>query len=76
MGGKQFGFSDYEQTSAKKLARREKCLAEMEVVVPWEALLGLIETCYPKISKKGGRPSVPNGDGVGDPPVAAVVPAG
>ena len=34
MGGKQLGFSDYEQTTAKKQAKREKFLAEMEAVVP------------------------------------------
>jgi len=34
---------DYEQTTAKKRTRRELFLAEMEVVVPWKALIGLIE---------------------------------
>jgi IS5 family transposase len=34
MGGRQLGFSDYEQTTAKKQTKREKFLAEMEVVVP------------------------------------------
>jgi len=28
----------------------------MEVVVPWPALITLIEPYYPKASKKGGRP--------------------
>ncbi len=28
MGGKQLGFSDYEQTAAKKQTKREKFLAE------------------------------------------------
>jgi hypothetical protein len=36
MGGKQLGFGDYEQTTAKKRTRRERFLAEMEVVVPWK----------------------------------------
>ena len=40
MGGRQLGFSDYEQTTAKKQTKREKFLAEMEVVVPWELLIG------------------------------------
>ena len=31
----------------------------MEVVVPWQALLDLIEPHYPKTSKKGGRPPYP-----------------
>jgi IS5 family transposase len=59
MGGKQLGFSDYEQTTAKKRTKREKFLAEMDAVVPWQALLDLIEPHYPKTSKKGGRPPYP-----------------
>jgi IS5 family transposase len=59
MGGKQLGFSDYEQTTAKKQTKREKFLAEMEAVVPWDALIALIEPHYPKSSKKGGRPPYP-----------------
>jgi len=55
MGGKQLGFSDYELTTAKKQTKREKFLSEMEVVVPWQALIDLIEPHYPKASKKGGR---------------------
>ncbi|MFQ6540303.1 MULTISPECIES: hypothetical protein [Aphanothece] len=39
MGGKQLGFRDYEQTTAKKRTKREKCLAEMDSVVPWQALI-------------------------------------
>jgi IS5 family transposase len=31
----------------------------MEVVVHWQALIDLIETHYPKASKKGGRPPDP-----------------
>ena len=59
MGGKQLGFSDYELTTAKKQTKREKFLSEMEVVVPWQALIDLIEPHYPKTSKKGGRPPYP-----------------
>jgi IS5 family transposase len=43
MVGKQFGFSDYVQTTAKKRTKREKFLAEMDAVVPWQALIALIE---------------------------------
>jgi IS5 family transposase len=39
MGGKQLGFSDYELIKAKKQTKREKFLSEMEVVVPWQALV-------------------------------------
>ena len=39
MGGKQLGFSDYERTTTKKQTKREKFLSEMEIVVPWQALI-------------------------------------
>ena len=39
MGGKQLGLADYEQSTAKKRTKREENLAEMEKVVPWQALL-------------------------------------
>jgi len=48
MGGKQLGFSDYEFTTAKKQTKREKFLSEMEVVVPWQALIDLIEPPLPQ----------------------------
>ena len=56
MGSKQLGFGDYEQSTAKKRTKRERFLSEMEAVVPWKALLDLIEPYYPKTSSKGGRP--------------------
>ena len=59
MGGKQLCFSDYEQSTAKKRTKKEKFLAEMDLVVPWTPLLDLIEPIYPKASSKGGRPSYP-----------------
>jgi IS5 family transposase len=59
MGSKQPGFSDYELTTAKKQTKREQFLSEMEVVVPWQSLIALIEPHYPKASKKGGRPPYP-----------------
>jgi IS5 family transposase len=59
MGGKQLGFSDYELTTAKKQTKREKFLSEMEVVVPWQELIDLIEPHYPRTSSKGGRPPYP-----------------
>lgn len=42
-----------------KKTRREVFLAEMERVVPWGRLLGLIEPHYPKGSRAGGRPPLP-----------------
>jgi IS5 family transposase len=59
MGGKQLGFSDYEQSTAKKRTKKEKFLADMDQVVPWQPLLDLIEPVYPKASSKGGRPPYP-----------------
>jgi IS5 family transposase len=61
MGGKQLGFGDYEQSTAKKRTKRERFLAEMEAVVPWKQLIDLIEPLYPKTSSKGGRPRYPLG---------------
>jgi IS5 family transposase len=58
MGSKQLGFSDYEQTTAKKRTRRERFLAEMESVVPWKALIELNEPHYPgPASRVAGRPT-------------------
>jgi IS5 family transposase len=59
MGAKQFGFGDYEQSTAKKRTNRERFLAEMDAVVPWNEPLDLIEPHYPRTSSKGGRPSYP-----------------
>jgi IS5 family transposase len=59
MGGKQLGFGDYEQSTAKKRTKKERFLAQMEAVVPWRALIALIEPCYPKTGSKGGRPPYP-----------------
>ncbi len=42
-----------------KKTRRERFLAEMEQVVPWARLQGLIEPHYPKESAQGGRPPLP-----------------
>jgi transposase, IS5 family len=43
----------------KKVTRREKFLAEMDVVVPWGRLLTLIAPYYPKVGPKGERPPMP-----------------
>ena len=40
----------------KKVTRREQFLEEMDAVVPWGRLLGLIAPHYPKVGPKGGRP--------------------
>lgn len=43
----------------KKVTRREQFLAEMDAVVPWARLVGLIAPYYPKAGPKGGRPPMP-----------------
>jgi IS5 family transposase len=59
MSGKQPGFSHCELTMANKQAKREKFLSEAEALVPWQALMSLIEHHYPKTSKKGDQPPYP-----------------
>lgn len=53
---KQLSFSASEYAGKKKSTRRERFLAEMEKVVPWGRLIGLIEPCYPKGER--GRPPI------------------
>lgn len=55
---KQTTFDSLAYTAKKKQTRREKFLSEMEQVVPWSALLALIEEHYPK-GGKAGRPPIP-----------------
>lgn len=51
----QLTFSDAEYAGKRKRTRREVFLAEMDQVVPWSALLALIEPHYPKVGR-GRRP--------------------
>jgi IS5 family transposase len=51
----QISFSDAEYAGKRKKTRREVFLAEMELVVPWKALLALIEPHYP-VAGRGRRP--------------------
>jgi len=51
----QISFSDAEHAGKRKKTRREVFLEEMELVVPWKALLGLIEPHYP-LGGRGRRP--------------------
>jgi IS5 family transposase len=55
----QLGFTDYEQTYAKKKTRRQRFLDEMEATLPWNAFLALISPVYHRPSAKGGRPPFP-----------------
>jgi IS5 family transposase len=51
----QISFADAEQAGKRKKTRREIFLAEMELVVPWKALLKVIEPHYP-VAGRGRRP--------------------
>jgi IS5 family transposase len=51
----QMSFSDAEYAGKRKRTRREQFLAEMEQVVPWKSLLGLIEPYYP-VAGRGRQP--------------------
>ena len=48
------GFEKYAKTT-----RRAQFLAEMDRVVPWDAVCAAIEPHYPKVSPEGGRPPIP-----------------
>ena len=52
----QLSFGDAEHTGKHKKTRREVFLAEMEQVVPWNALLALIAPHYPKMGQRGRQP--------------------
>ena len=47
----QLTFGDAEYNGKRKQTRREVFLAEMEQVIPWKSLLGLIEPVYPKAGR-------------------------
>jgi hypothetical protein len=51
----QIRFADAEYAGKRKKTRREVFLEEMELVVPWKALLPLIEPHYP-VAGRGRRP--------------------
>jgi transposase, IS5 family len=73
MEAKQFGFGDYEQSTAKKRTMCERCLAEMEAVVPWKALIDLIEPLPPQEQQQGWQASLPARNDAEDLSAAAVV---
>ena len=52
----QLSFGDAEDLVGRKRTRREVFLAEMDQVVPWTALLALIEPHYPKLGLPGRQP--------------------
>ncbi len=52
----QTSFSQAEFADKKKITRREKFLARMEEIIPWSALLAVVEPFYPKGER--GRPPI------------------
>jgi IS5 family transposase len=52
----QTSFSELEYAAKKKLTRRDRFLAEIEAVTPWEELVAVIEPHYPKGGR--GRPPI------------------
>lgn len=52
----QPGFSELEFSGKRKKTRREKFLASMEAVVPWDELLAALKPYYP--DGKRGRPPI------------------
>ncbi|MBV2133379.1 IS5 family transposase [Pseudomonas sp. MAP12] len=54
---KQLSFADAKYAGKRKQPRRERFLIEMDRVVPWQALMVLIEPYYPR--GEGGRPAFP-----------------
>jgi transposase, IS5 family len=53
---RQLSFADAEYAGKRKQTRRERFLAEMDRVVPWAALLAVIEPHYPRPPGAGRRP--------------------
>ena len=52
----QQGFSELEYAGKRKQTRREKFLASMEAVIPWDEILSALKAYYPK--GKRGRPPI------------------
>lgn len=52
----QASFSELEYAAKKRKTRRDRFLAEIEAVTPWEGLLAAIEPFYPKGEGRGRPP--------------------
>lgn len=44
----QLSFAQIEYANKKKLTRKDRFLANMETVVPWDRIVAVIEPYYPK----------------------------
>jgi transposase, IS5 family len=53
---RQASFSDLEYAHKKRRTRRELFLSEMDGVVPWQELLGVVESHYPRAGGRGRPP--------------------
>ncbi|MGH8399081.1 MAG: IS5 family transposase [Gammaproteobacteria bacterium] len=53
---KQATFASLNFDAKKRRTRREVFLAEMDAVVPWDALLALLEPAYPASGRRGRPP--------------------
>ena len=53
---KQISFASLEYAGKKRQTRREKFLGEMDLVVPWDRLVALIEPHYPRAGRVGRQP--------------------
>jgi len=56
---KQISFAQAEHQNKKKVTRRERFLAQMEALVPWERLIDALSPSYfPNAAGKRGRPPI------------------
>ena len=56
---KQISFAQAEHQNKKKVTRRERFLAQMEVLVPWQRLIDALSPSYfPNAAGKRGRPPI------------------
>ena len=42
-----------------KTTKRQRFLSEMDAVIPWSRLVGVVEAAQPKMTSRGGRPPFP-----------------
>lgn len=52
----QSSFSELEYTHKKRITRRDRFLADLEAVTPWQTLIGAIAPYYPKGEGRGRPP--------------------
>ncbi|MAG53943.1 MAG: IS5/IS1182 family transposase, partial [Halomonas sp.] len=56
---KQISFAQAEHQNKKKVPRRERFLARMEELVPWQRLIAALSPSYfPNSAGKQGRPPI------------------